>query len=79
MFKYYIKILLIIYLIFINYYLPNNIELFKKVFNNFLLRLLVLLYIIYNDDIQLSILLMLTFLYTIILINKYDILIRLKN
>ena len=71
MYEYYVKILLIIYIILINYYLPNNIELFKNIFNNFIFRLLIIFYIIYTDDTQLSILLMLAFLFTIILINKY--------
>ena len=71
MFDNYVKILLLIYIILINYYLPNNIELFKNIFNNFIFRLLIIFYIIYTDDVQLSILLMLAFLFTIILINKY--------
>ena len=71
MFEYYIKILIIMYLILINYYLPNNINIFNNIFNNFIFRVLILFYIINTDDVQLSILLMLSFVYTIILINKY--------
>ena len=71
MFEYYIKILIIMYLILINYYLPNNINIFNNIFNNFIFRVLILFYIINTDVVQLSILLMLSFVYTIILINKY--------
>ena len=66
-----IKILVILYFIFITYYLQENVLIFKNIFNNFLFKIVILFYIIYNDDIQLAILLMFVFLYTIILINKY--------
>ena len=68
----YQKILIIFYIIFINYYLPSNIIIFRNIFNNFIFRAFILFYIIYNEDIQLSILLLFAFLYTIILVNKYS-------
>ena len=70
---YYIQILFIIYLLLLDIIIQTkyiNLKLFKNLFENFIFRIIILFYICYCSNISIVLLLMYSFLYTIILINK---------